>query len=186
MISKFLAGIMLIGFTYQAKTQKVIINGKEGYRLLAWEDFKGKPDNDSPFGAYTFTNFQAKASGFKFNGDTLVWDAPLEYWVELGRDSWVKKDKRNDTLLQHEQGHFIVGVLLVLELNARVRSTTFLKKDYQLKLNSIIKEVSEKYRAMERQYDKETDHSKNRPLQWKWNEFLAAELNRLRTNSPGE
>ena len=94
-----------------------------------------------------------------------------------------KKEKRSDTLLQHEEGHFTLGKLLVLELNARMRSAIFLKRDYQLKINSIVKEVSDKYRALSILYDKETNHSKNRPEQWKWNTFLAAELQRLRTNT---
>ena len=183
---KFLKILLLVAFSTSyppVYSQKVVIHGKEGDRPLTWDDFKGKPDFDSPYGAYTFTAFQSKGKSFTYRGDTVVWDGPPEYWVELGKDSWVKKEKRSDTLLQHEEGHFTLGKLLVLELNARMRSAIFLKRDYQLKINSIVKEVSDKYRALSILYDKETNHSKNRPEQWKWNTFLAAELQRLRTNT---
>jgi hypothetical protein len=168
----------------ESRSQKVIIHGKEGDRPLTWDDFKGKPDQDSPFGAYTFTAFQSKGRSFTYRGDTVVWVEPIEYWVELGNESWVKKDKRTDTLLQHEEGHFILGKLLVLELNLKMRSAVFLRRDYQLKINSIVKEVADKYKALSILYDKETNHSKNRPEQWKWNTFLATELKRLRNNIP--
>ena len=168
-------------FFLDLNAQKVVINGREGDRPLSWDDFRGKPDKESGFGAYTFTFFKPQPGNFNLVGDTLVWDKPLEYRVELGENSWVKKDKKTDTLLQHEEGHFIIGKLLVLELNARMKNTTFLKRDYQQKINAIVKEVSDKYRALERDYDRETDHSKNRPAQWKWNRFFADELARLRS-----
>ena len=161
-------------------SQKVFINGREGDRSLTWDDFKGKPEKESSFGAYTYTNFKAIPGSFKFKGDTLVWDQPLEYTLELGKDSWVKKDKRSDTLLQHEEGHFIIGKLLVLELNSRVKAATFMKRDFQTKLNSIVKEVADKYREMEKTYDRETSHSMNRIQQWKWNEFFVKEVKRLK------
>ncbi|HEX6192466.1 MAG TPA: hypothetical protein VFZ42_08880 [Chitinophagaceae bacterium] len=164
-------------------SQRVFINGKEGDRPLSWNDFKGSPDDASPFGAYTFTNFRTKGENFTFKGDSVKFDKPVEYWVELGTNSWVKKDKRTDTLLQHEEGHFIIGKLLVLELNARMRTTVFLKSNYKQLLISIPKEVAAKYQALEKMYDKETDHSKNRSQQWKWNQFLQSELVRLKTGS---
>ena len=164
-------------------SQKVFINGKEGDRPLNWGDFKGKPDNSSPFGAYTYTNFRTQPGSFSFKGDTVKWDQPVEYWVELGNDSWVKKEKCTDTLLQHEEGHFSIGKLLVLELNSRMNKTVFLKDNYKQQLMSISKEVSEKYRALEKAYDMEIEHSKNRAQQWKWDQRLKDELVRWKTGS---
>ena len=59
----------------------------------------------------------------------------------------------------------------------------FLKNNYKQQLMSIPQEVSDKYRALEQAYDKETEHSKNRPQQWKWNQLLKDELVRWKKGS---
>jgi len=182
MLSRLYIFLALTLSSYRVFSQKVIINGKEGDRALTWNDFKGRPDEQSSYGAYTYTFFKTQTGNFTFKGDTVKWEKPIEYWVELGKDSWVKKDKRSDTLLQHEEGHFKIGKLMVLELNVRMKNEIFLKNNYQLKLNGIIKEISDRYRALEKQYDSETNHSKNRPAQWKWNQYFDSELARWKGN----
>jgi len=183
MFSRILTLVSLVLLHFPALSQKVLINGKEGDRPLTWNDFKGKPDAGSPFGAYTYTQFRTQPGSFTFKGDTVKWDQPIEYWVELGKDSWVKKDKCSDSLLQHEEGHFSIGKLLVLELNIRMKNAVFLKDNYRQQLVAIPKEVSEKYHALEEAYDKETEHSKNRSQQWKWNQRLKEEMARLKTGN---
>ena len=183
MFSRLLTLITLFVLHVPVVAQKVFINGKEGDRPLTWNDFKGKPDATSPFGAYTYTLFRTQPGSFTFKGDTVKWDQPVEFWVELGKDSWVKKEKCSDTLLQHEEGHFSIGKLLVLELNNRMKNTVFLKDNYRHQLIAIPKEISEKYKALEQAYDNETDHSKNRLQQWKWNQRLKEELVRLKTEN---
>ena len=59
----------------------------------------------------------------------------------------------------------------------------FLKDNYRHQLIAIPKEISEKYKALEQAYDNETDHSKNRLQQWKWNQRLKEELVRLKTEN---
>ena len=64
-----------------------------------------------------------------------------------------------------------------------MNKTVFLKDNYKQQLMSISKEVSEKYRALEKAYDMETEHSKNRAQQWKWDQQLKDELVRWKTGS---
>jgi len=154
--------------------QRVRINGVEGNRPLLWDDFTGKPDKNTSIFAYTYWKIEYKTKSVTYKDDTLVWD--MEVWAELGKDSWVNKEKKTDTLLDHERGHFDIGKLCAMEIEAKIKSTVLLKNNYQQIVSSIGKEMGDKYRNMERLYDKETEHSRNRPEQWKWNVFLKKEL----------
>jgi hypothetical protein len=161
--------ISTLGFS-----QRIVINGIEGDRPLKWDDFIGKPDKDLPYLAFTICTPKSKINSFTIKGDTALVD--VEFWLELNEKSWVKRDKVTDTLLQHEEGHFSIGKLWVRELSKRIKATVFFKKDYQVVINSIIKQVADKYRQIEQQYDKETDHHRIREQQWKWDSYFRNEL----------
>jgi len=165
----------LIGFS-----QKVFINGIEGDRPLIWDDYKGKPDRGSEFFAYTYSEFKGKVNSYRIKGDTAFLD--VEYSIELSKNSWVKKDKMSDTLLDHEQGHFNIGKIMILELNAVLKSTTFFKNTAQDKMNSIYKDMAEKESKMEKQYDEETKHGNNREKQLQWNKFIKDKLAELKAD----
>ncbi len=99
-LKKILCGFFLL-FYLNTSAQKIILGGEETSRLLTWDDFRGKPDKDSTFFAFTFWNISARYDAFLFRGDTVDWKVTVVY--ELGKDSWKKKDKLSDSLLRHEQ-----------------------------------------------------------------------------------
>ncbi|MGQ0738700.1 MAG: DUF922 domain-containing protein [Bacteroidota bacterium] len=154
--------------------QVVVINGEQTNRQLTWNDFRGAPDPASSHFAYTYWNIFYKYDAFDFKGDTAKWKVIIS--VELGSNSWKRKDKVTDTLLRHEQGHFNIGILCAMEIQEKADKTVFFRHDYQLRLVALIKEVIEKYRNVELQYDKETEHFFNRKQQWKWDNFFSAKL----------
>jgi len=174
-LKKILSTLTLL-YCLQTSAQKTIINGEETSRPLKWDDFTGQPDNASPYFAYTYWNTTYRYDAFVFKGDTVKWQ--VQVTLELGKNSWRKKDKVTDTLLRHEQGHFDVGTLCVMEMQQRINNTVFLKNNYQAKLSSIIKEVVDKYKKLEVQYDEETNHYANREQQWKWDTFFAEKIKR--------
>jgi len=124
--------------------------------------------------AYTYWNIFYKYDAFDFKGDTAKWKVIIS--VEPGSNSRKRKGKVTDTLLRHEQDHFDIGVLCAMEIQEKVNYTVFFRHDYQSRLMIIIKEVIEKYRKAELQYDKETEHFFNREQQWKWDSFFSAKL----------
>ena len=175
LLKKLLPGLLL--FTnLQTFAQRVLINGEETSRLLKWEDFKGRPDNGSPWHAFTYWNISTRYDAFQFKGDTAKWNVIVT--VEFGNNSWQKKDKVTDTLLKHEQGHFDVGIICAMELDQRIKATPFLRNNYQAKLNEMVKEVIAKYVQIEKEYDEETNHFANREQQWKWDAFFAGKIKR--------
>lgn len=160
----------------QTAAQRIIIDGEETSRLLTWKDFPGKPDHDVTYFAFTYWNITYQYDAFKFKGDTVKWQVNIT--VDLGKNSWKKRDKITDTLLKHEQGHFDVGIMCAMELQEKVNNTVFMKNNYQAKLSEVIKEVVDRYKKMDLQYDEETNHSANREQQWKWDALFAATIKR--------
>lgn len=176
MLFKKLLLSVIILYSVSSFAQHIIIDGKETSRLLTWNDFKGRPDNGVEYHAFTYWNITYKFDAFKFSGDTVKWQVQIT--VELGTNSWKKKDKITDTLLKHEQGHFDVGIICAMELQERINSTVFFKNDYQSKLSAIIREVVDKYKKMDLLYDEETKHHANREQQWKWDAFFESRIKR--------
>lgn len=72
----------------------------------------------------------------------------------IGKRSWVREEKKCDHLLNHEQGHYLIGALCVLEFLRRV--------DYKKKMchglfGELVQETFDRtikeYLEMERRYD---------------------------------
>lgn len=175
LLKNILLAVIICG-SLSSSAQHIIIDGKETSRLLTWDDFKGRPDNGVDYHAFTYWNTTYKYDAFQFKEDTVKWQVQIT--VELGRNSWKKKDKITDTLLKHEQGHFDIGILCAMEMQETINTTVFLKNNYQTKLSALIREIAEKYKKMDLQYDEETNHYANREQQWKWDAFFADKINR--------
>jgi hypothetical protein len=173
---------IFIGFflfwTLNVSAQKIMIGGEETTRPLTWDDYKGKPDKESTFFAYTFWTISTQYGDFLFKSDTVDWKVTVVY--ELGKDSWKKKDKTSDSLLRHEQNHFDIGRICSAELQSKINSTTFLKSNYQVKFNLMVNECISKCKKMNYQYDVETNHGGNREQQLKWDAFVSGELQKLK------
>jgi hypothetical protein len=174
MFLKSVFTVLLISINIVVCAQAIVINGKQTNRPLTWDDFRAEPDPSSSHFAYTYWNILYKYDAFDFKYDTAKWQVNIS--VELGNNSWKRKDKVTDTLLRHEQGHFNIGILCAMETQEKVNHTAFFRYDYQSRLMAIIREKIEKYRKIEEQYDRETQHYTNREQQWKWDRFFASKL----------
>jgi len=162
--------------TVHAFAQKIVISGKNGNRKLEWADFTGKPDANSTFFAHTWYTLKYSYNNVVTNGDQATIDG-FEAILELDPNkSWVRTDKTSDELLEHEQGHFNIGIMCMRELLTTVNGTSFSKSDYAEALRNIFREVMRKYNDMNVQYDNETEHFKNKEQQQKWNAVFAEKL----------
>lgn len=154
--------------------QTVTFKDERGATPLTWNDFDGKPDKSSPFKAQTNYNVDWKVDIPAIKGDTV--ECTFIVTLAFEKKSWVKKDSKTDYILNHEQRHYDIGRLWAAELCSRLRSTVFLKKDYRAVMHSIWNELNNKYRLMQVQYDKETNHSIITAAQEKWNSIIDKEL----------
>lgn len=136
---------------------------------LAWSDFKGEVDSNSPYDAMTYwgVNYRYTVS---FKSDTALLKIKTEYFLK--DSSWVKHAESSDRLLNHERGHFKFAELLLLEFTYEARQNTYLRTNYKDKIDSLFKTILRKYLDMESKYDTETKHMKDAIAQKKWDEFL--------------
>lgn len=174
----YFISLALLIFLLPAQAQTIIINGEKDRTILRWEDYTGAPDEGTNLFAYTYWNIYYNWEPFPFKGDTAKINVNVMY--ELGKNSWRKQGKVSDSLLEHEQGHFNIGLLCAIAFRKRINKTVLFRGNYQSRITEIFNEELEKYRKMELLYDSETNHFYNREQQRKWNVFLKKELERLR------
>ena len=177
-MKKYSLFFLLLVFAKLSVGQQVIISGVANNRLLTWNDFSGKPDKKSEHEANTFWKINYSYTGVIFQGDSAKLKG-LSVKLELDAgQSWIRPGKETTNLLKHEQGHFDVGLICLKEMIEKLNNTLFYKQDISAKVQNLFYEILNKHMLMNKQYDKETDHSKKKEEQEKWNLFFTNELNR--------
>jgi len=162
-----------------AATSTLVAEGIEN-RRLTWDDFKGAPDVASPFDAYTYWSV-------RYSYDTLErtaegWRLRFHVWNRLGDRSWVKRDPTREAqlaeLLNHEQGHYSLGVICALSFKKAVASYPF-TTNYRAEASRLFGETLERVLALEKAYDTETRHMHDRAQQKAWDAKLARMIEEL-------
>ncbi len=148
----------------------------ENYKLT-WEDFKGKPNQETDAVAitasgltfsYSINKTPQKVHSFK----TLV---KAHFYPE---HSWCKKEMVDDHILKHEQLHFDITELHARKFRKRI---TTLKPTLDLneKLNDLHQEINKELAAFQDTYDTQTDNSINKEAQLNWQKEVAKQLKAL-------
>jgi hypothetical protein len=130
--------------------------------------FKGKPNKSGPSAALTNSSYNTTFD-FSQKGKEVKVDFKI-VCTFLKNGSWVKPDKKNDYLLNHEQRHFDIAECGAREIRKKVAIAKFTSKNYRTLIRKIISETESKYRQMQNTYDRETKHSIITEKQEKWNE----------------
>lgn len=72
----------------------------------------------------------------------------------IGKRSWVRPDRKSDHLLNHEQGHYLIGALCVLEFLRRIDAK---KKSSHERFEDLLTQTFDRtikeFLDMEKQYD---------------------------------
>lgn len=76
---------------------------------LNWNDFKGKPENNSPAVAMTASGFGYQAD-FKSTGNKAQLNIAI-YCYFNKKNSWVRPGKTTEYILNHEQHHFDISFI---------------------------------------------------------------------------
>lgn len=188
-----LISIIFFGLTSKSFSQKVIVrvfmekrtssaqNDTIYYdfsRSLQWSDFRGKPVESYSAGAVT-------ASGFAFdsqmNSDGKSIHLTIGVYAFFSKnDSWRKPGINSDYHLLHEQHHFDITRLSTEKFINEVQKAHFTKKNYNALLSSLFDKVYKENTDRQHEYDKETNHSINVAEQLKWNNNIAADIDKIR------
>lgn len=160
----------LVIFSFTPRKNNDAIPWSAG-RKLVWDDFKGKPDDNS-------TNAALTSSGIEFGYNYR--DNKLTYTIGClfeQAKSWGKI--KTDYILSHEQGHFDISEIHARKLNKALKAyrvnVSTLSKDVQAIYQQLMKEQTE----MQSEYDEDTNHSRNKELQRLWLKKIKNELDQL-------
>ena len=136
-------------------TPMTLIIQPRNLRTLSWKNFQ-RVRRPKEAGADASTAHKISCSGTIV---TLTLDTA---------NTWVIQGRTSDALLKHEQGHWDIYVMKAEEINRAIQGSpgnTFKAK---------FEEISQKYDGIDRQYDEETDHSRNENKQEEWNCKIAS------------
>lgn len=142
--------------------------------ILDWKFFKNDRPAEGKYQAFTWTILSYKYNFIKSNQEQMN----IRFVVTSKADtaqSYFESARRlkNDTLLlKHEQGHADIVYIYAVKLKQIFEQTPFYKSNYKTEIDGIFKVVFAKMRAEQARYDLETDHSKNRSEQKKWNDYF--------------
>ncbi len=170
-----LAGIILFSIiSIASRGQEEVINWHPDV-LLDWADFKGKPDDNSIIAATTASGISYEFNAFERDGYYEV-----EYEVETSfypMQSWYRPHMSNDLVLSHEQLHFDISELFARKMRKKIDNTRFTKNVKQ-EIRVIYKDIIKELADFQEKYDRETDFSRNREAQLRWNREIKEALNR--------
>jgi predicted secreted Zn-dependent protease len=138
-------------------------------KKLIWNDFQGSPPANATNAALTSSTILIN---FNYSNTTLNFDIKCAFDKSK---SWVRI--KNDHILGHEQGHFDITEVHARKLYKRLKEYQFRKGNVSADINEIYQGVVNELQVMQNKYDKETDHSRNYPVQKEWEVTIAESLN---------
>jgi hypothetical protein len=137
-------------------------------RKLSWEDFSGEPRKNSEAVASTSTSLGIAYQVEKGN---------LSYRITCNfsrHKSWGLL--KTEYILAHEQGHFDITEIAARKLHQALYEYEFNRKSYRDDINTIYQRIVKEKEDMQALYDRESDHSRNRKVQYTWNEKISLML----------
>jgi hypothetical protein len=133
---------------------------------LTREDFKGEVDELSIAGAVTYSGIQMKYHYETLNNQKKVKIAVYPYFHKA--HSWWKSNMATPEMLKHEQLHFDITAIAARKLVTAIMNTALTPDGFAKELEALQKQIEKDRTAMQQQYDKETNHSRNREKQKEW------------------
>ncbi|MDR2205349.1 MAG: DUF922 domain-containing Zn-dependent protease [Flavobacteriaceae bacterium] len=150
---------------------------------MVWEDFQGKVPKNAKFESYTRYEivfrynyetevnpkvyFDKKKSTWKTNYDNYVPKKIISVETKVfirKKTSWVKKDKKSDDLLNHEQKHLDIALYFERKLNQALSGLLLIEKNpriFSAKAREIAIKIINENLAFQSEYDKKTNHGKD-------------------------
>ncbi|MBM4167332.1 MAG: DUF922 domain-containing protein [Ignavibacteria bacterium] len=143
---------------------------------IMWNDFKKEPPKSAEADAQSWVgvNYSWKYENLKFTLDVYAFFLPEK--------SWVKDEKRNDTLLVHEQFHFTIAELYSRKLKKAISEAEVDCKNID-NVSAIIKKLADEnekeLQDRQEDYDSDTEHGNDVEEQRNWQIILLKELQEL-------
>lgn len=131
---------------------------------LTWDDFQGEVAEDSQYAAMSYWYIYYRWEGNKVRAESCFQTSK----------AWIRDGKQSDYLLKHEQLHFDIAQLHIRLFQKKLESVTTTAQ-----VKKLFDESLRAAKQMQVQYDEETQHSRNKPEQKRWNQWVADQLEQL-------
>ncbi|HEX2535036.1 MAG TPA: DUF922 domain-containing protein [Chitinophagaceae bacterium] len=129
-------------------------------RRLTWDDFQCEPKRNTDAVASTSTSlgiaYQVKGGRLSYSVTCTF--SKVKSWGLL----------KTEYILAHEQAHFDITELHARRLHEALEAYDFSKRNYKADVAAIYERIVKEKEAMQAAYDGETDHSRNRKIQFEW------------------
>jgi hypothetical protein len=147
-------------------------------KTLSWNDFQASaPKLDSHI-ALSRVEIQYESSVDKAGKMTMEIKA-----VFIKGQSWVKQDRKSESILKHEQYHFNLTELWARKLRRDITSKKWSNKTFEKEFNSMFKKHMAQTLKEQLRYDNETNHSQLSDKQTNWEQEIDKELVSLKSYS---
>ena len=154
---------------------------------LQWSDFKGPVDAASKFHATTYCEIFSKYN-WTLKDNKYTFTFTTGSYLNTLR-SWSVKEKQTPQLLRHEQLHFDIAELFACIYLQRLNQNVY-TAEFKTTLDQINEDNLRNLKTMQDLYDEQTDHSKDKYMQTKWEIYIAdllkntAPIDATRLNGP--
>jgi Bacterial protein of unknown function (DUF922) len=157
---------MLMDSTARTETADIIPWQYE--KRLAWDDFLCEPKIGTDAVASTSTSL---GIAYQLTNGELTYHITCYFNKEK---SWGLM--KTDYILAHEQGHFDITEIFARKLHEALQNYQFNKRTFKKDIGQIYQAIVKEKEDFQKRYDGETDHSRNRKLQYDWLENIESLL----------
>ncbi|RXG15885.1 hypothetical protein DSM03_10370 [Leeuwenhoekiella aestuarii] len=133
-------------------------------KMLQWSDFRGRPDRSTSYTATANTGISHRytiSKGYLVKEKSII---QANFYPKL---SWYKPNLIDEHTLAHEQTHFDISEVHARMLRKAIAEFKF-SKNSQKEVDAIYKPIERSRRAMQTQFDIETEHSQNIEAEAQW------------------
>jgi hypothetical protein len=127
---------------------------------LIWEDFQCEPKKGTDAVASTSTTL---GIAYEISDGHMTYDITCNFSKQK---SWGLM--KTDYILAHEQGHFDITEIFARKLHQALQNYVFNKRTFKKDINEIYQSVVKEKEEFQKAYDEQTDHSRNRKVQYEW------------------
>jgi hypothetical protein len=131
---------------------------------LNWEDFQCEPKKGTDAVASTSTSL---GIAYQMQNGKLSFHITCNFSKSK---SWGLM--KTEYILAHEQGHFDITEIFARKLNEALQNYAFNKRSFKQDINDIYQSIVRQKEEYQKMYDDETDHSRDRKIQYEWLEKI--------------
>ncbi|MDB5061578.1 MAG: hypothetical protein JWP67_1421 [Mucilaginibacter sp.] len=146
-------------------------------RPLKWTDFQQKPQPGSKHGAEIFASLGYNEHVELIKGVVTI---KIDLKVFAPKSAcWVREDVKDEYGLNHEQRHFDIVKLAAERFKKAIQAEKLSVNNYDGTINVAYFDALREIDKLQKQYDRETQHSANTYQQQLWNNKIDKELQQL-------